>query len=191
MIKSVISAGTKSQAFEGPIVKIGASNSIKLVAETLDLLGGKNGNFAFIADDTDDDNLFYIGVSADALDSEGARGSKLGVVGEKSKVSAENPNQLSFTHAVLGKKLHDKAATFMVNQFVKDEDGVDTEESAGFEHNGITYFPMTILQTREAAELEKKQAEEAKQAKSDKAEDAALAGTTGKKGGRKAQESAE
>lgn len=170
MIKSVISAGTKSSQFEGPIVKIGASNAIKLTKEVLDVTGAKYGHFAFIANDDEDSNLFYIATSEKAVNEAGERGSKLGIVGEVTETSKVNPNQLVFTHAVLGKQLFDVAASFRV----------DTE--AGFEHNGLTFYPMTIEETREAVNTAKEAASAAK----DEASEA-----TPKKGGRKSSASAE
>ena len=152
-IKSVISAGTKSNQFEGPIVKIGASNSIKLTRQILDATGAAFGWFAFIADDTDDNTIFYLGVSPEATNEGGDRGSKLGVVGENTDAAKANPNQLSFTHATLGSRLYNVAATFTV-----DLEG-------GFEHNGLTFYPMTVLQSREDADAEKAIADAAKAAK--------------------------
>lgn len=158
-IKSVISAGTKSNQFEGPIVKIGASNSIKLTRQILDATGALFGWFAFIADDTDDTSLFYLAVSENATNEAGERGSKLGVVGEGTDSNKANPNQLAFTHATLGTRLYNVAATFTV-----DLEG-------GFEHNGLTFYPMTVLQSREEADAEKAANDAAKAAKASKSSD--------------------
>jgi hypothetical protein len=152
-IKSVISAGTKSNQFEGPIVKIGASNSIKLTRQVLDATGAEYGHFAFIADDTDDNSVFYLATCSESTNDAGERGSKLGIVGEVTDAAKANPNQLAFTHATLGSRLYNVAATFTV----------DTEK--GFEHNGLTFYPMTVLQSREEADAEKAANESAKASK--------------------------
>ncbi len=152
-IKSVISAGTKSNQFEGPIVKIGASNSIKLTRQVLDATKAEYGHFAFIADDTDDNTIFYLATSEESVNEAGERGSKLGIVGETTDAAKANPNQLAFTHATLGARLFDVAATFTV-----DVDG-------GFEHNGLTFYPMTVLQSRKDWDSERAIAEAAKAAK--------------------------
>jgi hypothetical protein len=154
-IKSVISAGTKSNQFEGPIVKIGASNSIKLTRQVLDLTGAEFGHFAFIADDTDDNNLFYIATSESSTNEAGERGSKLGIVGEVTESAKNNPNQLAFTHATLGVRLYDVASTFRV-----DTDG-------GFEHNGLTFYPMSVEVSREEWNNERAANEAAKASKAD------------------------
>jgi len=154
-IKSVISAGTKSNQFEGPIVKIGASNSIKLTRQVLDATGAEYGHFAFIADDTDDNTIFYLATSEESVNEAGERGSKLGIVGEVTDAAKSNPNQLAFTHATLGTRLYNVAATF----------SVDTE--GGFSHNGLTFYPMTVLQSREEWESEKATADAAKASKSE------------------------
>lgn len=175
-IKGIISAGTKVQEFAGrPVMKVGASNTLKLNREALNILGVDFGDYVFMAPDEDDSNLYYIAGSKEANTEFGDRGSKLGVVGEKGKNTANLP-QLQFNHAALGDELFDKAATFELTPTKTVGEGDDaTEESLSFEYNGLTFYPMTIIQTRAEVVAEKEANEKNKQEASDKKEDEAIA----------------
>lgn len=159
-IKSIISSGSKVEKFQGPILKVGAASTLKLTREALDQLGVTHGDYAFIADDDEDANVYYVAGSKEEKVGP-FKGAKLGIVGDKEAVDTANAPQLQFSHNLLGKKMYESIAVMDV-----------TEES--FDHEGLTFFKMTVKQTREEATAEKKATEVSKQAKQDAAEDKAL-----------------
>ena len=162
-IKSIISSGAKTEKFQGAIMKVGAGNTMKLTRDALVLLLLSSGGYVFVADDSDDANVFYVAGSQEERSESGAKGSKLGIVGDKESTSLESASQLQFSHALLGKKLHDVAAVFEIS-----------EDS--FDHDGLKFHTMTVKQSRADYEKDKAEQEAAKQAKVDSEEDNAANG---------------
>lgn len=160
MILSIISAGTKTEKFTGNVVKVGAQNSIKLVKDTLDFLKVGKGDYAYMA--KDENGGFHIAGSTNATSEAGDKGSTLGVVGEKKE--GKSYTQLSFTHAQLGAELSKVASVLRI------EEGAE-----GFDYAGLTFYPLTIIQTAEEAAAEKAAKEQEAQASVDAAEDKAVA----------------
>jgi hypothetical protein len=173
-IKSIIQSGSKVEKFQGAIMKVGAANTMKLTSEALALIGVGLGDYVFVADG-EEEGEFYVAGSKNERSASGAKGSKLGIVGDKDSVDVNNISQLQFSHALLGKKLFDVAAVLDV-----------TEETQEFD--GLNFHTMTIKQTREEANAEKATAEAAKQAKVDAEEDAATADADGGSRGRRTAE---
>lgn len=159
-IKSIIQSGSKVEKFLGPIMKVGAANTMKLTREALDMLGVTAGDYVFVADG-EEEGEFYVAGSKNERSESGAKGSKLGIVGDKNDTDPDNASQLQFSHALLGKKLFEVAAVLDV-----------TTETVEFD--GLTFHAMKIKQSREEAVAEKEASERAKQDAVNAEEDAAI-----------------